>query len=270
MPLVLTLDKSLSLLEAVISRSEGIGTRSLAHLLGLNVATVHNIARTFCLRGYLRQDSKTKEFFPGIRLMLLGRHPSYLRSISLSASPIIDEVAKKLNESVMLASIEHGHILNLKYVPSRQALRVHESDDISSHSYCTAVGKILLASLSEAELDAYLHKTTLQCFTSHTLGTPDQVKEELQKTAARGYAQTRDEAANGVSAVAVPLRDPWGVIVAGVGVSAPTVRLQNTSHFEAILGELRSAAARIEQQWVKTRETELPKKPLKKASPSHA
>ncbi len=255
MPRVLTLDKSLSVLELVFSKRDGIGTRDLAGQLKVNVATAHNIARTFCLRGYLRQDPDTKVFYPGIRLMLMGRHPSYLRSLSLSASSIIDDLAKKLNESVMLASIDHGHILNLKYVPSRQALRAQESEDMSSHSYCTAVGKILLASLSDSELDSYLHHTPLQRLTPHTLCTPQLVKDELRKVKSQGYAETRDEFCEGLSAVAVPVRDPWGNIVASVGASAPSVRLQKTSQLDHALNELRRAANEIELHWTNAQST---------------
>jgi DNA-binding IclR family transcriptional regulator len=253
MPRVLTLDKSLSVLEAVLSSRNGVGTRSLAHRLDLNVATVHNIARTFCERGYLRQDPETKSFAPGIRLMLLGRHPSFLRSLSLSASAIIDGVAEKLNESVLFAAIDHGHVLNLKYVPSRQALRVHEAEDMSDHSYCTAVGKILLASLTDTELDSYLHSTPLQRFTPKTICEPAKLSEELKGVLARGYAQTRDEFCEGLSAIAVAVRDPWGTIVAGIGASAPTVRLQKSEQFETTLRELQNAASAVEQQWSQSR-----------------
>lgn len=249
MPKVLTLDKSLSLLELVFSKRDGIGTRDIAYQLKMNVATAHNIARTFCSRGYLRQDPDTKAFYPGIRMMLLGRHPSYLRSLSLSASNTIEELAKKLNESVMLASIDHGHILNLKYIPSRQALRTQESDDMSDRSYCTAVGKILLTSLSETELDSYLHSTPFQRLTPRTLCEPQQIKNELTKVKAQGHAETRDEFCEGLTAVAVPVHDPWGNIVAAVGASAPSVRLQKAAQFDHTLNELRHAATEIERHW---------------------
>ena len=255
MPLVLTLDKSLSLLEAVISHSEGIGTRALALELSLNVATAHNISRTFCHRGYLRQDPDTKEFFPGIRLMLLGKqHLSSFHSFGLSVGPIIDEVAKKLNESVMLAAINQGHILNLKYVPCRQALRVHEADDISAHAHCTAVGKVLLASLPKVELDTHLQRTSFQPFTPNTIVAADLFRAELAKIASQGYGRTRDEASIGVSAVAVPVRDPWGTVVAGIGASAPTIRLKDQAQFDRTLHELRNAALRVEQHWKDSRQ----------------
>ncbi len=249
MPRVLSLDKSLSVLEAVFQSKDGIGTRALEQKLGYNVATVHNIARTFCQRGYLRQDPATRHFFPGMRLMLLGRHPSCLRSLAASASAIVDEVAECLNESVLLGSIAHGRVVNLKYVPGTQALRAQEPEDVSDHSYCTAFGKVLLASLTEAELEAYLRETRLERFTANTISTKEGLRDELERVRKQGYARTRDEYCEGISAVAVPIRDPWGGIIASLGASAPTLRMRKAGQFEKSLQELREAAVRIERIW---------------------
>ena len=249
MPKVLSLEKSLSVLEAVFQSKEGIGTRALQQKLGYNVATVHNIAMTFCARGYLNQDPASRHFFPGMRLMLLGRHPSYLRSLTASAAAVVDEISEQLNESVLLGSIDHGRVLNLKYVPGKQALRVHEPEDVSDHSYCTAFGKVLLASLPEAELDAYLRETRLEQFTPNTISTPEGLRAELHKVKKQGYAQTRDEYCEGISAVAVPIHDPWGSIIASIGASAPTLRMRKARQFEESLKGLQSAAARIEKIW---------------------
>ncbi len=259
MPKVLSLDKSLTVLEAIFQHRDGIGTRALAAQLKLNVASVHNIAQTFCKRGYLRQDPDSKVFYPGIRLLLLGRHPSYIRSLSLSASAIVDDVARKLNESVMLASMDHGRVLNLKYVPSRQALRVQESEDMSQHAYCTAVGKILLTSMTETEFSIYLHEVHFQSFTPHTITTAERLRQEVQTVREKGYAQTRDEFCEGISAVAVPIYDPWGTIVAGIGASAPTVRMDHED-FAITLDELRRAATQIEEQWKASHQERTPRK----------
>lgn len=253
MPRVLTLEKSLSLLEAVLSSRDGVGTRSLAHRLKLNVATTHNIARTFCDRGYLHQDPETKSFRPGVRLILLGRHPSFLRSFTLSVAPVVDGIAEKLNESVLLATIDHGHVLNLKYVPSLQAVKTREAEDMSGHSYCTAVGKVLLASLTAAELECYLRCNPLRRFTSRTICETEKLVKELKTVLARDYATTRDEFCDGLSAIAVPVRDPWGVILASIGASAPTMRLQKTQHFKATLSTLKEAAMSLEEQWSQSR-----------------
>ncbi len=260
MPKVLSLDKSLSLMEAVFESKEGIGTRALQQKLGYNVATIHNIAMTFCARGYLRQDPQSRHFFPGMRLMLLGRHPGYLHALTVSAAPIVDEVAERLNESVLLAAIDHGRIINLKYVPGKQALRVQEPEDLSDHSYCTGFGKVLLASLSEPELETYLRETRLKQFTPSTIATPKALRTELQRVRKQGYAETHDEYCEGISAVAVPIHDPWGAIIASVGASAPSLRMRKAGQFAKSLKGLRDAAARIEQIWGH----QIPSKPTKK------
>jgi len=249
MPKVLSLEKSITLLETVLRHPDGIGTRALTQILGYNVATVHNIATTFRHRGYLQQDPKTKRFLPGIRLAMLGRHPLQTNPLISPVKNIIEKLAEDLNESILLGSIEFGRILNLLYVPSKQALRVHEPEDLSNHSHCTAFGKILLSSLSETDLETHLHGAKLQELTPSTLTTPEALMEELEKVRNQGYAQTTDEYCEGISALAVPIHDPWGATLASIGASAPTIRMQKKGVFHKNLTALQETAQIIENIW---------------------
>lgn len=246
---VLTLEKSILLLEAVFASNKGIGTRPLAKLLDENIATVHNIAMTLCHLKYLQQDAKTKVFYPGLRLMVFSRHPTYRRSLLQTGAPIIDAVAEKINESTLLAVIDSGRVINLKYAPGRQALRAHESDDMSDHAYATAVGKVLLASLTEAELDDYLARNPMQKLTDNTLRDAKSLKAELAVVRKQRYARTVDEFCEGLSAMAVPVYDLWGNILAGIGCSAPTVRLQKPAQVKLTLAALQGAASELEKAW---------------------
>lgn len=251
MPPVSTLVKSLALLEAVYASRKGIGTRALAKKLGLNAATVHNIARTFCDEGYLQQDPESKVFRPGMRVMQLGRHPSFRNSLTLTASPTVHRVAEQLDESVLLGAIEHGRIVNLIYIPSTQALRAREPEDVSDQSYCTAFGKVLLASLSPEDLGTYLKQTELKPYTARTLVDANALRRELARVEKQGYAKTIDECCEGISAVAVPIRNPWGEVTASIGASAPTLRMKKKGQFERSLDCLQDAAREIEALWYK-------------------
>lgn len=246
---VLTLEKSIALLEAVFAAPQGIGTRPLAKLLDENIATVHNISMTLCDLKYLQQDAKTKVFYPGLRLMVFSRHPTYRRSLLQTGAPIIDAVAEQINESTLLAVIDGGRVINLKYSPGRQALRAHESDDMSDHAYATAVGKVLLASLTEPELDDYLKRVSLKRLTENTVRDGAALKAELAQVRKQRYARTVDEFCEGLSAMAVPVYDLWGNILAGIGCSAPTVRLQKPAQVKLTLAALQSAAANLEKAW---------------------
>jgi DNA-binding IclR family transcriptional regulator len=98
-------------------------------------------------------------------------------------------------------------------------------------------------------LENYLRETKFQQFTPNTICNPSALRAELEKVRREGYAQTRDECFEGVSAVAVPIFDPWGSVIASLGASAPTVRMQRAGQFEESLTALREAAKAIESIW---------------------
>jgi len=248
MPTVLTLDKSLSLLEAIVRSPQGLGTRALAKEFGLNVATVHNIAMTFVHRGYLRQDEHTRHFHAGLRLHLLGRAPASRQPLGAIARRVVQRLSAELNESVMLASMDSGyHLSNIAFAPSKQALRVQEPEDMSAFAHCTAVGKVLLAHLDDSHLATFLADRTLERHTDKTLTTRTALHREFAQIRTQGYGQTQDEFSIGVSAYAVPIRDPWGAVFAAIGASAPTLRMQKTETIKTTLAGLRASAAEIEK-----------------------
>jgi DNA-binding IclR family transcriptional regulator len=248
MPTVLTLDKSLLLLEAIVRSPQGLGTRALAKEFNLNVATVHNIAMTFVARGYLRQDAQTRHFHAGLRLYLLGRAPASRQPLGTISRRVVQHLSEALNESVMVVAMDSGyHLSNLAFTPSRQALRVQEPEDMSDFSHCTAVGKVLLAHLDEARLSTFLADRKLERHTGKTITSRAALDRELTQVRTQGFSQTRDEFCDGVSAYAVPIRDPWGTVFAAIGASAPSVRMKKSETIKATLDGLRSAAVEIEQ-----------------------
>lgn len=241
MPMMLTVEKSIEIIEAVARAPQGVGTRALARELGMNVTTVHNIASTLKHHGYLKQDADTKHFLPGLRMMLLGRHNSFLELLVQVGRPFVQRAAESLDESTMLATLDGGHVVNLIYVPSSQALRVHENQDISAQAYCIACGKMLLAEMHPQARRAYVSEIKLQPFTPRTIVNKDALLKELEKIARRRFALTQDEAAEGISAAAVPVADPWGTTIAALGASAPTLRFARKGYQEnslKVLGKI--------------------------------
>lgn len=249
MPSVLSLEKSLAVLEAVVGSARGLGTRALEQRLGYNVATIHNIARTFCERGYLRQDPETRQFHVGTRLMLLGRHSAGRSSLTEPIGPVIDTLAMKLNESILLATHEGERIIRLYHASGRQALHAQDPDDLTRYAHGTATGKVLLAALPEHGLKQFLSDHALERFTPATLVDSDRLHDEIAVVRERGYALTRDECADGVSAVAIPVLDPWGGVAAGLGASAPTLRMDSPAAIDRILTPLRDAARQLTEIW---------------------
>ncbi len=224
MPTVLSVDKCLDLLEAIACEPNGVGTRELSRKLGINVTTVHNLATTLLHRGYVQQDQESRKFSVGLRLMLLGRHSGLTHSLSEIAAPAVKKVVEELYETALLAVFHEGKIIPLIHIISPQALCVRDTGDMGEHAYCTAVGKLMLATLPEEALLNYLRETPLKKHTANTLASKDALLAELAKIKKQGYAIAADELCAGVSAMAVAVNDPWGHTIAGLGASMPTQR----------------------------------------------
>src|SRR5690606_20223288 len=153
----------------------------------------------------LRQARDTKRFHPGVRLMLLGRHDRFLDSMAAAARPHVERLAVELDESILLGVLDHGRVVNLHYIPSRQALRVQEPEDLGAIAHCTALGKLMLAHMPAEQLDAYLRDTPLKRFTPRTITKVTELRAELARVREAGFSDAHDELCDGVSAVAVPL-----------------------------------------------------------------
>ena len=249
MPKMLTADRAIDVLEAVVGAPDGLGTRQMARVLGLSVATVHNLAKTLEARGYLRQEAQTKRFRVGLTLMLMGRHDSYMETLATLARPHVEKVARELEESVMFGALDRAQVINLHYIPSRQALRVQEPENLRDIAHCTAMGKLMLAQMPDAALASYLSSTRFEQFTGRTIVDAKTLKAELVRIRKQGFSATEDELCEGVSAMAVAVRDRWGKSIAAIGASAPTIRMSVAAERERTRSALQAAAVEIEKAW---------------------
>jgi len=250
MPTISSLDRGLDVLEAVVRHGQGVGTRALSKELAISVTSVHNMATTLVRRGYLTQDHRTRHFLPGPHLALLSRSSSLADDLTRAAMPRLQAAAEASGESVMLAGIVGTRIVRLAFLSAPQTLSVREPDDIAAVAHCTATGKMLLSSLTSAELAAFLRTTPLHKFTPRTIHKPAALKAELERVRGLGFARVSDELSDGVSALAVLVPNSPGILPAALGISAPTVRYDAAMRAK-VMKILAAAAADIGMRWAR-------------------
>jgi DNA-binding IclR family transcriptional regulator len=241
-------EKGLDILEAVVDSPEGLGVRALAHRLHINATSVHNIAGTLTGRGYLRQDEQTRRYRLGLMAMMLGQHTGYPAVLGEVARGLLRQLSRELDESILLAALERHHVIRVEYLPSSQALRVEEPEDLNPIAYCTACGKVLLAAMTPSSLDDYFRMTPLKRYTAGTLTDTAALLEQLGLIREQGFAEADGEMSEGIVALAVPVQDPWGKTIAALGASVPSVRM-NEGLRSKTMSELRRAAEQISRAW---------------------
>ena len=139
------------------------------------------------------------------------------------ARPLSRQLALDTGETVNIAVLSESSALYLDQVAGSSALQPHNWVGQHIPLHATSNGKVLLSGLDQQRLDAVLVK--LSTYTSHTITKKAALRDELAKVREQGYALAIDELEVGLTAVAAPIRNNHGDVVASMSVSGPTFRL---------------------------------------------
>jgi IclR family pca regulon transcriptional regulator len=108
------------------------------------------------------------------------------------------------------------------------------------------MGRVLLAGLEDAALDAFLAEADLRRLTARTVTTAEALRRELRRVRSQGWALVDQELEEGLRSVAAPIRNRAGVVIAAVNVSAHASRTSKEAMRRDLVPPLLAAAARIE------------------------
>jgi DNA-binding IclR family transcriptional regulator len=129
---------------------------------------------------------------------------------------------------------------------SPQTLRLFTETGRRVPAHCTSSGKVLLAHLDAAALEAVLDAMPLTALTPRTITDRGDLVDELARVRRRGWSEAVEEREVGVASIAVPIRDVGGAVAAALSIGAPTARLgaQARKRLAAVLVEAGEAASR--------------------------
>jgi IclR family pca regulon transcriptional regulator len=158
------------------------------------------------------------------RVLELGR--AYLSSLSLNevAAPHLEQLVARVAESSSVAVLDGDDIACVVRVPTRRIMAMSIAVGTRFPAYATSMGRVLLAGLPAAELDAYLSRVVLIPLTRRTVTDPEHLRRELGAVAAQGYALMDQELAEGLRSIAVPIVDSSRRVVAALNVSTHVSR----------------------------------------------
>jgi IclR family acetate operon transcriptional repressor len=222
---VQSIQRALSLLEALEDSRGEVGIAELSKRVRLHVSTVHRILATLVARGYARQSPETGRYALGAKALHLAE--SYLGQMDLRrvVRPVLERLSQETGETANLVILDRREALYLDKVESPQSLRIFSRIGRRAPLYCTAVGKVLLAFRPEGQVNALLGRGPFERLARHTITSAVQVRRELEKVRDQGFALDREECEEGACCIAVPIRNAQGDVEAALGISAPTTRL---------------------------------------------
>ncbi|MFG3099140.1 IclR family transcriptional regulator [Streptomyces sp. NPDC048182] len=224
--LVPAVSRALDILELFL---EGDGTLSAPEIvrhLGLPRTTVHELVATLTARRYLVPAAdRPGRYRLGVRPYQLGARYAEQLDLAAEGEQVARSVAETCDETVHVAILEDTDVIYVAKVDSTHAVRMVSAAGRRLPAHCTSVGKMLLASLPEAELAARLPDgAPLAAMTPNSVTDPAELRAALAGVRERGVAVENRESNPDVSCVAAPVRDRTGTVVAALSVSVPMIR----------------------------------------------
>lgn len=233
-PTTTSVDNALWLLQ-LIGERQALRVAEAADLLGVARSTAHRLLTALRRRGFVMQDRPNGAYRPGPALVEIGLAAVSRIDIRRVARPVLEEVREDTEETVSLAVLEGTSVRFVDCAESTRSVRVGNRTGVVRPAHASAVGKAILAGLSDAELDRrYPGETLPAAGTGAALTTRAELMAELTAIRAQGYALNWEESVDGVCAVAVALKDTVGQPLAGLGVAAPSSRMGDVEAIRAL------------------------------------
>ena len=219
---VQSLERGLAVICAFDRDHAELTLSEVAATTGVTRATARRFLLTLERLGYVRSDGRFFSLTP--RVLELGY--AYLSSLSLPevAEPHLEALVAEVNESSSVSVLDGGDVVYVARVPVSRIMTVAISVGTRFPAYATSMGRVLLAGLEPADLDAYLDTVRLGRLTTRTVASVAGLRTELTRVRTQGYAIVDQELEEGLRSVAAPIRDRSGRVVAAVNVSTHAAR----------------------------------------------
>ncbi|TGB03028.1 IclR family transcriptional regulator [Streptomyces sp. MZ04] len=223
--LVPAVTRALDILELFLEGDGTLSAPEVTRRLQLPRTTVHELLTTLAARSYLVQiPDQTGRYRLGVRAYQLGSRYAEQLDLAAEGQQVAREVAETCDETVHVAVLEETDVIYIAKVDSTHAVRMVSAAGRKLPAHCTSVGKMLLASLPPAELEARVAGRELTAMTPNSITEPEALLAALAEIRERGIAAEHRESNPDVSCVAAPVRDSAGRVVAALSISVPMIR----------------------------------------------
>ena len=222
---VQSLGRAFAILEEVARHREGIGLAELSKLVGLHNSTTFHLAKTMVTLGYMRQERDSKRYRVGRPLFALAA--SALDEIEMVnlATPVLEDLSRESGESGHFAVRMGDSVVVIARTSGAGAFQLTDRVGVVRPAHCTALGKIILASLRPDQLKRFLERVDLKPSTKKSITDPSALLRQITEIRRDAIAFDDGEFNAEVRCVAVPVYNFTGEVIGALGISGPIWRM---------------------------------------------
>jgi len=224
---VQSLGRAFAILEEVARHREGIGLAELSKLVGLHNSTTFHLAKTMVSLGYMRQERDSKRYRVGRPLFALAA--SALDEIEMVnlATPVLEDLSRETGESGHFAVRMGDSVVVIARTSGPGAFQLTDRVGVVRPAHCTALGKIILASLRPDQLKRFLERVELKPSTAKSITEASVLLREIAEVRRSAIAIDDGEFNAEVRCIAVPVYNFTGDVIGALGISGPIWRMSD-------------------------------------------
>ena len=239
-PAIQVLERMFAILDTLAAHQDPVSLKEISERTGLHPSTTHRILNDLAI-GRLVDRPQAGTYRLGMRLLELGNLVKARLDVREAAMGPMRELHKLTHQPVNLSMRQGDEIVYVERTYSeRSGMQVVRAVGGRAPLHLTSVGKLFLAHDDPQRVRAYATRTGLTGHTRNSITDLPRLERELAFVRAHGVARDDEELELGVRCMAAGIFDDQGQLVAGLSVSAPADRLE-----ESWLDKVRSTAAQI-------------------------
>jgi len=194
--------------------------------LGFSQSKTYRLVRTLIQYRLLQEKPGTAQYGLGLNAFRMGLLAQQNFNLPEMARPLMKELSELTRETVLLTAVNRTKGVVLERVESEEPIRYSLfQPGASLPLHCGASSKILMAFLPEEDWDRIIEKEGLKRYTKNTITDADRLKAHLREIRKKGYAFSDQEVDRDVRAIAAPILNGGGELVAGLSVAGPAYRI---------------------------------------------
>jgi IclR family transcriptional regulator, KDG regulon repressor len=237
---VAAVHEAMSLL-TLVARNPGLGVTEISRRSGNTKGRTFRLLATLEELGFVARRGSAALYHLGVAALEIGTAAQgQMDVVSILRDPM-DMLAATFNETVVVRMRDGHETVCVSRYGSTRALRPHGAVGSRHSLYAGASSKVLLA-FAPADVQAAVLVQRRDQFTQKTLTDRQALVDELKRVRRCGYSFSDGERADSMAALAVPVRDRNGAVIASLSISAPSSRMQEPRRGEMLEALLLQAA----------------------------
>jgi IclR family KDG regulon transcriptional repressor len=252
---VQSVDRIVTILSLLSNASKGMGITELYNSCDLPKSTLHRTLSSLMKHGFVLQDHENKKYRLVPAVLRLGASFLAQNDLRSYARSYLEELSTELNETVYLTVLQNESAICVDTFGAARNLKYFVEIGREMPFNTTAAAKVILAYQPEELIRRMVYTKKLIKLTDKSIVDPDYLFRHLMEIRRKGYGICEEEMEEGVTAIAAPVWNLGGQVLASVAVIGPSVRLHGDTQ-KIIIEKIKSVAEKISRElgWVSAAE----------------